>query len=151
MSNFMVKKYAYIALAITYAAFIFYLSSQPYSLHYYGLGILKQLYELLQGYRVEFLAYPFYLIYRYPDKFAHMTLYTGFGLVLNPALRSINKTAEYPALASIFFGILYAVSDEIHQIFVPNRSASFYDLIADFVGLLIAQFLIILYFKVGRK
>jgi len=42
-----------------------------------------------------------------------------------------------PAYTSGAFAVLYAISDEIHQSFVPGRWAKVPDLIADSVGILI--------------
>jgi VanZ family protein len=44
---------------------------------------------------------------------------------------SLSRTYAYPALISL----LYAISDEIHQSFVPFRTASFRDVIIDCVGI----------------
>ncbi|MCB1195731.1 VanZ family protein [bacterium] len=37
-------------------------------------------------------------------------------------------------LCAVFFTLLYSISDEVHQIYVPTRDASVFDLIADFCG-----------------
>jgi hypothetical protein len=38
------------------------------------------------------------------------------------------------ALAAIALAILYGISDEFHQVFVPGRSADRYDVLADSLG-----------------
>ena len=135
-----------------YAAFLFYLSSLSSPP---GLPDLRFLYEF--GYSLRdlgfgFLVYPFYFAYRHPDKFAHFVLYTGLGLLLNPTLNSSRNgvMSKYAVPFSIAIGTLYGVTDEFHQTFVPHRSASLMDLCADFMGLLFAQFLILLYFSIKR-
>jgi VanZ family protein len=35
---------------------------------------------------------------------------------------------------AILFGVMYAVTDEIHQMFVPGRTADAADLVADTIG-----------------
>lgn len=45
-------------------------------------------------------------------------------------------------LLSFLATIIYAASDEIHQSFVPGRTAAFYDLIFDFCGASIAAYII---------
>jgi VanZ family protein len=67
-------------------------------------------------------------------KGAHMTEYAILGLLL---LRAIGR--ELPALA---IGIVYAISDEIHQHFVTGRHASPIDVLIDTVGLIIGIFLV---------
>ena len=39
---------------------------------------------------------------------------------------------------SVVLSILYGVFDEIHQVFVPGRSAGFFDIFVDSVGVFIA-------------
>jgi VanZ family protein len=40
------------------------------------------------------------------------------------------------AFRTLIFGLFYAASDEIHQLFVPGREASLIDILIDFAGLL---------------
>jgi len=51
----------------------------------------------------------------------------------------------------VLIGTLYGISDEIHQFFVPFRSPSATDLLADFLGLILAQFLFFSYKNVAKK
>jgi VanZ family protein len=67
-------------------------------------------------------------------KAAHLTEYAIFGALL---LRALGR--ELPAL---FFGIAYAVTDEIHQHFVEGRHASPLDVALDGVGVAIGIFLL---------
>jgi VanZ family protein len=39
------------------------------------------------------------------------------------------------AFLVIITGFLFALSDEIHQYFVPNRNADILDLVVDFIGI----------------
>ena len=41
---------------------------------------------------------------------------------------------QYPLTMSILFSFLYACTDELHQIFVPGRSAQFQDILIDTLG-----------------
>jgi VanZ family protein len=59
-------------------------------------------------------------------------------------LKPFNKK---PHLFSIFFGVIYALSDEVHQSIVPGRSADFFDFIADCIGVVLIQLIIWLYLK----
>ncbi len=59
-------------------------------------------------------------------KLAHAAEYAILGALLLRALRS-----ELPALAA---GIAYAVSDELHQHFVPGRRGAPLDVLIDAVG-----------------
>lgn len=42
------------------------------------------------------------------------------------------------AVLSVVLSILYGVLDELHQVFVPGRSAGFFDVFVDSVGVLLA-------------
>ena len=44
----------------------------------------------------------------------------------------------------IIFPILYAISDEIHQYFVPNRFFDFFDILADVIGVILGFLLYLL-------
>lgn len=46
------------------------------------------------------------------------------------------------AFLTISTGMLYAISDEIHQIFVPGRQATLIDLFYDIIGLLLALLIV---------
>jgi len=102
--------------------------------------------NLLEGHGFEFLLYHFYVVYLYPDKVMHAVLYMGFGLLLNATLRHAKNDmtlSRYPAISAVIIGTFYALTDEFHQFFVPYRSPSSMDLLADFLGLLLAQLLIL--------
>jgi VanZ family protein len=70
------------------------------------------------------------------DKSAHGIGYTGLAVAIVRALAgglprpmSIGVAASGVAIA-----VAYGASDEVHQMFVPARSAELYDLAADAVG-----------------
>jgi VanZ family protein len=44
--------------------------------------------------------------------------------------------------ACALFAAFYGISDEIHQSFYPYRSASFFDLVKDFTGILVCYYFI---------
>jgi VanZ family protein len=75
------------------------------------------------------------------DKVIHILVYSGTGFL---AFRSFLMLSGAPgahiALAAIAFGVLYGLSDEWHQSFVPRREASLLDVIADGVGSVIGAF-----------
>ena len=64
------------------------------------------------------------------DKLVHVLLYFPLGLLLHRSLSS-------PVLVWAI-GVLFAISDEWHQSFVPGRTASIADGVADVCGLLLA-------------
>ena len=68
-------------------------------------------------------------------KTAHFTEYAILGSLFFINLRNTHKDLiEHPLVISILFSFLYACTDELHQIFVPGRSAQFRDVLIDTLG-----------------
>ncbi|ADC66063.1 VanZ family protein [Ferroglobus placidus DSM 10642] len=133
----MQKKYIYGIFAIVYASAIFLLSSSSNPPNPISRENIVVIYDFLKEHGLGFLAVPFYFAFKYPDKFAHILLYVGFGFVLNPAVRDLIKFNPY--VMTILIGTSYGIFDEIHQMFVPGRSSSVMDLFADMLGLILSQ------------
>lgn len=76
-------------------------------------------------------------------KGAHFTEYFILGIL------SINYVIKYKKniIYSYLMCILYAISDEIHQLFVPGRSCQILDVIIDCLGSIIGIILIIRFVK----
>lgn len=71
-----------------------------------------------------------------PDKIAHLLEYTGFGLLLMRMLVYLNPERDVVQhlIWVLSFTLLYGLSDELHQYFVPGREFSWMDLLADGAG-----------------
>ncbi len=71
-------------------------------------------------------------LFIHQDKVLHAGIFflLAISLIVNRAL----CRGFCPLPVMFIFGILYAVSDEIHQSFVPGRDCSAGDLLADIVG-----------------
>ena len=72
-----------------------------------------------------------------PDYMWHFVGYFVMGLL---AIRAFARGLEYPAggkaaLFGVMLALVYAMSDEWHQSFVPGRVASFQDITADAMGI----------------
>ena len=68
-------------------------------------------------------------------KTAHFTEYAILGSLFFFNLRNTPLgLIKHPLATSILFSFLYACTDEIHQIFVPGRSAQFRDVLIDTLG-----------------
>lgn len=69
---------------------------------------------------------------------AHLTLYAGLALLLFWALSAPNGPLQapvWPRVAVAFaLTVLYGVSDELHQTFVPGRAATEADIVVDAAG-----------------
>lgn len=69
------------------------------------------------------------------DKVLHLSFYGVLGSALAwGAHRSLARVSHRIPIAA---GILYGVTDEIHQMFVPGRTPSIADLAADAVGVVV--------------
>ena len=69
-------------------------------------------------------------------KFAHFTIYAIGGFLIMNYADSTNKTMKQKMLYSIGFGGTYAITDEIHQFFVPGRSGNIIDVGIDTLGVI---------------
>lgn len=72
------------------------------------------------------------------DKFLHLVAYFVYGSTIIIAL-----LGNFPEMAKkkliifvITIGCIFAASDEIHQFYIPGRVASFWDWVADVLGVL---------------
>jgi len=54
-------------------------------------------------------------------------------------------------IIGIIIAIVYAVSDEFHQLFVPGRNCSFSDFLLDSCGILLASFIYVLSLKFRKS
>jgi VanZ family protein len=89
---------------------------------------------------LEKIELPLALI-SFNDLLFHGAAYFIFGITLMVAAYPWNTYLGYPLrtygiLAVI--GILYGLSDEIHQSFVPNRTCTVSDFLADSTGVILA-------------
>ena len=69
-------------------------------------------------------------------KGAHYTIYTIGGFLIMNYTYSMEKTKKQKILGSLLFGAFYAGTDELHQYFVPGRSARLFDVGLDTIGVL---------------
>lgn len=69
-------------------------------------------------------------------KMAHATEYTILGLFIAGAVYDTRNKRTYNVIVPYVTGTLYAVTDEIHQYFVPERSCRFTDVVIDSLGVL---------------
>ena len=70
------------------------------------------------------------------DKLAHMTVYGVLAATVLFAFGEQRRRehARRVLLLTLLFCLLYGISDEYHQSFVPGRSVSAYDVLADCCG-----------------
>lgn len=79
---------------------------------------------------------PFHPPFLFGDKLFHTVEYTLFGYLVARAF----KNSESPAFKinfrffALLSGLVYGLSDEFHQLFVPNRQADIWDVGFDVLG-----------------
>lgn len=69
----------------------------------------------------------------YVRKTAHFCEYALLGLLLTLLLRSFGKMS---VILPLICGVLYAVTDELHQLYVPQRAGKMEDVLLDAFGVL---------------
>lgn len=108
------KRLIWLALLLSYAVLIFYLSGQSQ----------------------ESLPVP--QLFPNQDKVMHMIEYAGLGWLAMKALQPLNRAG---IIACVGFFMIFAALDEVHQAFVPGRDADVMDWLADAAGILISSFI----------
>lgn len=68
------------------------------------------------------------------DKLLHGLEYAVLGALLAPALHLAGMSRRGALLAAAILGSLYGATDELHQAFVPGRTADVLDWVADTLG-----------------
>ena len=104
--------YRYLALVVLWMGLIFCLSSIP-SLGFGFGGIQEQVYR----------------------KSVHVIIYGILTLLIWASLPGFDKHLFKKIVLCGFLAIIFAVSDEIHQGFVPGRIGNAKGVLADFVGI----------------
>ena len=99
-----------LVMVLQIAVFIFYVSSLTFESTQKTLGI-------------ESIVY-------------HIGVFFAFAFFLNISLCRGNK---HFLIVCLLIALGYGVLDEIHQIFVPGRSASVFDVFLDFIGIVYAS------------
>ena len=113
----MIKKISSWVLVFLWSALIFYLSNIPYL-------------------RIEQLGFLDFVL----RKIVHITEYAVLCILYIRAFKNTTKLADTKVyLLSVIFSIIYAITDEIHQSFVPGRSCNFFDLLFDTTGVLLGS------------
>lgn len=117
---------------VIWAALIFIGSSDLLSSSHTSTFIVKPLHALFPNASDETLGVIHFLV----RKLGHFTEYAVLALFAAHAFRSSpnERVSSRWFLISLVFVVVYALSDEFHQIFVPTRTASIYDSMIDSFG-----------------
>ncbi|MCK4806427.1 MAG: VanZ family protein [Candidatus Aegiribacteria sp.] len=88
-------------------------------------------------------------LFTHQDKVLHAGMY--FLLSISMIVNRDLCRRFYPVTVMFVSGIIYAISDEIHQSFIPGRDCSAGDLLADIAGLALGLSLYLWYRKEFKK
>lgn len=84
-------------------------------------------------------------------KIAHFSIYTLVGLLLMGLMKTYKIKEIDQVGLSMIIGIIYASTDEIHQAFIPGRSAQLTDVMLDSIGVLTGVFIVMLVLEIIRR
>lgn len=145
------KKIITIILVLLWMILVFYLSNQiaDDSAQLSG-GLTRKVLEILHildGKSIEEQA----LIETIFRKFAHFFLYTLGGILILLHINLYKISDKNKVIISWILGTTYAVSDEIHQLFVPGRSGEIRDVCLDSLGLITGIILLLIFLKIIER
>lgn len=85
-------------------------------------------------------------------KIAHFSIYTLVGFLLMALFSTYeNIKRKYQIYISAIIGILYAISDEIHQSFTPGRGPKITDVFIDSLGVFFGMTVILLIVEIINR
>lgn len=84
-------------------------------------------------------------------KSAHIFIYSLLGFCSAFTLRQIIQDKQCILMIALFFCIIYATTDELHQYFVPGRACMWQDLLIDTVGSLLGIGAAFTIFSIKRR
>lgn len=87
----------------------------------------------------------------YIRKLAHFTLYLIGGLLIANYTRTFDIKTNKKIIYSIVFGAIYASTDELHQLFIAERSASIFDVAIDTLGIMTGVIILFTFLKLRSK
>jgi VanZ family protein len=88
---------------------------------------------------------------RFVRKNAHFIAYLVLGLLVINAMRCSGFCGYKSVFLALFLCVIYAISDEIHQLYVPGRGCQVKDVMIDSTGAAAGIFLYMIYDKVLRE
>lgn len=83
-------------------------------------------------------------------KCAHLFIYFILGLLIISFLYELGSVNYKSILIALLVSLLYACSDEIHQLFISGRSGKILDIIIDSIGSFIGIMIYYFFYKIRR-
>ncbi|RKL68203.1 VanZ family protein [Salipaludibacillus neizhouensis] len=120
--------------AVSWMALIFYLSHQPATeSSELSTGITEVILSTVESIAPNLdvdMSYFNHIVRKNAHFFAYLTL----GLLVLHAMRRSGVRGYQGAASALVIGVLYAISDEVHQLFIPGRSGEVRDVLIDSGG-----------------
>ena len=84
-------------------------------------------------------------------KLAHFSIYALCGILLISLMLTFKIKNLLRIGISFSLGLIYAISDEIHQSFIPGRAAQATDVLIDTLGIIFRIFLVLIIYRLIKK
>lgn len=137
-----------ITLLIAWMAVIFYLSTDAGAYTgVYNIQVMRVFKDNF-GIDVETVKVAGYSLIAVARKCMHFALYAVMGFLAYNAVRHFK--VKYKYLLAVAITAIYALFDEMHQIFVPARTSSMTDVIIDTIGAMSAVCFVYISSKINR-
>lgn len=134
------KKIILYILIIFWMGLIFYFSNQP-SIKSTSVsdGVMSKIINIVEIFtNHEFSEIEVNNIYEYGitplRKCAHLSIYFVLGILFYLLIKQYGLEMNKTLVISLLFCIIYACSDEIHQLFIFGRSGEIKDVLIDTIG-----------------
>lgn len=164
IGDFLKKFIIYWLPVLVWAGMIYYASSQPYEKQdlrptisdFLNLDFVESLFSTTvfnyagEEISIESMGAAHFIEF-FIRKGAHFSVYLGLGFLLYRAFTIHLNNRLTVFLLSWILTIIYAISDEIHQGFTPNRTPLMEDVIIDTVGGLVGISLALFFYKNIRR
>ena len=127
--------FACLSLAVMITVFLF--SNQPAAESSAVSSVFSDIFLDIFDFKAEDLPFDINSLETILRKLAHFTLFSALGFFLSSAAINLKGEKLFKKLSiAAFIGILYCATDEIHQLFVPQRSGEIRDVLIDTGGVI---------------
>lgn len=141
----MKKKIVYGLLVILWMIVIFMFSNQDaVNSTDMTVGLLN---KVLSSLNLENLEEVINILFMPVRKFAHYFIYLILGVLVLNSVKEYKISFKEMLIVSLIVCILYAVSDEFHQTFIPGRAGKVIDVFIDTVGSISGMFIYYIFRK----
>ena len=83
-------------------------------------------------------------------KLAHFSIYTLVGMLIMAFISTYNVILLKKFIVSLGVGLVYAISDEIHQFYVPGRTPKLLDVAIDTAGVFLGIIIVLVIISVFK-